>query len=82
MLGKLRTFLLILMVAALGNFIPTHSAAQETTSFSEKISKLQAFRAEQDALGEKWQANQDKLDSLGGSLRKRSSPASLPREAR
>ncbi|MEE8295695.1 MAG: hypothetical protein V3R64_08280, partial [Sphingomonadales bacterium] len=65
MLGKLRTFLLILMVAALGNFFPTHSAAQETISFTEKVAKLKAFRAEQDALGEKWQGNKEKLDGLG-----------------
>ncbi|MCH7805600.1 MAG: hypothetical protein IH995_00450 [Proteobacteria bacterium] len=65
MYGKMRTFLLVLMIAALGNFIPANASAQEKISFTEKVAKLQALRAEQDAMGKKWLENKEKLDGLG-----------------
>lgn len=64
MYKKMKPFLLVFMIAALGNFIPANASAQEKTSFTE-MAKLQGLQAEQDALGEKWMENQEKLGQLG-----------------
>jgi chromosome segregation ATPase len=61
----MKTIFLFLVFFILGNFFPTTGATEENMSFSEMVAKRQALQAEQDALGQQWQANQEKLDNLG-----------------
>lgn len=65
MFRKMRTFLLVLMIAALGNFLPNNGASQESISFSEKVAQLKEARAEYNSLGQNWEENKENLDILG-----------------